>query len=415
MNSSFANLLQERPTFVTHLECGLTGEKFPADQIHGLSRAGRPLLVRYDLEKISQALNRSELSSRPWDFWRYRELLPVRKAENIVSLGETVTPLIYLPKLQIGKGPLLVKDEGRLPTGSFKARGIAMAVSMAKELGVQKIAMPTNGNAGAALAAYASRAGIESFVFCPDDTPEINIREIAAQGAHTYRVNGLINDCGKIVGEGKSQANWFDMSTLKEPYRIEGKKTMGLELAEQYSWELPDVIFYPTGGGTGLIGMWKAFAELEQLGWIGSKRPKMVAVQATGCAPIVKAFEEGTRHAELWKDAHTVASGIRVPVAVGDFLILDAVRESQGFAIAVTDDSILAARQTVAEKEGFLLCPEGAATFAAYEQSLREGRISSQDSVVLFNCASGLKYPLPEVTTRIDRHQPIDYARILGR
>lgn len=414
MNSSFSNLLQERPTFVTHLECGLTGEKYPADQIHGLSRAGRPLLVRYDLKKISQVLNRSELSSRPWDFWRYRELLPVRQAENIVSLGETVTPLIHLPKLQVGKGPLLVKDEGRLPTGSFKARGIAMAVSMAKELGVQKIAMPTNGNAGAALAAYASRAGIESFVFCPDDTPEINIREIAAQGAHTYRVNGLINDCGKIVGEGKSQANWFDMSTLKEPYRIEGKKTMGLELAEQYSWELPDVIFYPTGGGTGLIGMWKAFAELEQLGWIGSKRPKMVAVQATGCAPIVKAFEEGTRHAELWKDAHTVASGIRVPVAVGDFLILDAVRESQGFAIAVTDDSILAARQTVAEKEGFLLCPEGAATFAAYEQSLREGRISSQDSVVLFNCASGLKYPLPEVTIRIDRHQPIDYARILG-
>lgn len=413
MTSTFANLQQDRPTFVSHLECGLTGEQYPADQLHGLSRVGRPLLVRYDLERLGKALDRSELKNRPWDFWRYRELLPVRRTENIVSLGETVTPLIPLVKIQAGSGPLLVKDEGRLPTGSFKARGIAMAVSMAKELGVRRIAMPTNGNAGAALAAYASRAGIESFVFCPDDTPEINIREIAAQGAHTYRVNGLINDCGKIVGEGKVPADWFDMSTLKEPYRIEGKKTMGLELAEQYNWELPDVIFYPTGGGTGLIGMWKAFAELEQLGWIGSKRPKMVAVQASGCAPIVRAFEEGTRHAELWKDAHTVASGIRVPVAVGDFLILDAVRESQGFAIAVTDESIMAARQSVAEKEGFLLCPEGAATFAAYEQSLRDGRISAQDSVLLFNCASGLKYPLPEVTSRLDRYQPIDYSELL--
>ncbi len=255
------------------------------------------------------------------------------------------------------------------------------------------------------------RAGIQSFVFCPDDTPEINVREIAAQGAHTYRVNGLINDCGKIVGEGKTPVGWFDMSTLKEPYRIEGKKTMGLELAEQYGWKLPDAIFYPTGGGTGLIGMWKAFAELEQLGWIGSKRPKMIAVQATGCAPIVKAFEEGTRHAELWKNAHTVAAGIRVPVAVGDFLILDAVRESQGFAIAVTDEAILAARDTVARKEGYLLCPEGAATYAAYEQTIRDGRITADQSVLLFNCATGLKYPLPEVPTRIDRHQPINYQQ----
>jgi threonine synthase len=307
---------------------------------------------------------------------------------------------------------LLVKDEGRLPTGSFKARGLCLAVSMAKELGISKVAMPTNGNAGAALAAYAAKAGITSDIFCPDDTPEINVREIAAQGGRVWRVNGLINDCGRIVGEGKAAMGWFDFSTLKEPYRIEGKKTMGLELADQLGWRVPDVIFYPTGGGTGLIGMWKAFQELQEIGWLAGKLSRMVAVQASGCAPIVKAFEAGTEHAELWKNAHTVAAGIRVPVAIGDFLILRAVRESGGFATAVDDAAILAAREEVALREGFLMCPEGAATYAAWKQELACGRTSPDDNVVLFNCASGLKYPLPAVDRRLDCARPIDYSQL---
>ena len=278
------NLTTERKTFVTHLECSATGEHYPADQIHNLSKAGKPLLVRYDLPGVKQALSKDALAKRPPDLWRYRELLPVRRKEDIVSLGEAMTPLVPLPKLaaKLGGGELLVKDEGRLPTGSFKARGLVMAVSMAKALGIKHMAMPTNGNAGAALAAYASHAGIRTTIFCPEDTPEVNVSEIALQGASVYRVNGLIDDCGKIVGEGKAKVGWFDVSTLKEPYRIEGKKTMGLELAEQLGWQVPDVIFYPTGGGTGLIGMWKAFAELEAIGFIGSKRPRMVAVQAVG-------------------------------------------------------------------------------------------------------------------------------------
>jgi threonine synthase len=354
------------------------------------------------------------LKDREPDFWRYRELLPVRRKQDIVSLGETMTPLIALPQSAklLGGGEILVKDEGRLPTGSFKARGLAVAICMAKELGVSRVAMPTNGNAGAAMAAYASRAGMESFVFCPEDTPEVNVREIALQGAKVWRVNGLINDCGKIVGEGKKAMGWFDLSTLKEPYRIEGKKTMGLELAEQLGWELPDAIFYPTGGGTGLIGMWKAFQEMEALGWIDSRRPRMIAVQATGCAPIVKAFEEGLEHAPVWPNARTIASGIRVPVAVGDFLILRAVRQSGGFAIAVEDSAIDAARSDVAKREGLLLCPEGAATYAAYQQSLAEGRIARDARVVLYNCGAGLKYPMPPAEQHLDRHKPIDYAAL---
>lgn len=395
-DASAANLTEDRPAFVTHLECGLEGDRYEADVIQGLSKAGRPLLVRYDLDGIKAALSREEIAARPADLWRYREFLPVRKTENIVSLGECRTPLVRLPSLEAGSGHLIVKDEGRLPTGSFKARGLCMAVSMAKELGITRIAMPTNGNAGAALAAYASRAGIESFVFCPSDTPEINVREIAAQGARVWRVDGLINDCGRIVGEGKDQYGWFDLSTLKEPYRIEGKKTMGLELADQMGWRVPDVILYPTGGGTGLIGMWKAFNELKAIGWLTGRLPRMVAVQATGCAPIVKAWEAGERHAELWQDAHTIAAGIRVPVAVGDFLILDAVRESGGFAIAVDDTAIEASLAEVATGEGFLMCPEGAATHAAWKQALADGRISPDEHCVLFNCATGLKYPLAE-------------------
>ncbi len=408
------NLTTERPTFVTHLECGMTGEKLAADKLVNLSAAGKPLLVRYDLAGIKAAVSRNDLAGRAPDLWRYRELLPVRKVSNIVSLGETMTPLIALPKLQkqLGGGDIIVKDEGRLPTGSFKARGLVMAVSMAKELGVRKMAMATNGNAGAALAAYCSRAGIESVVFCPADTPEINVREIALQGSRVYRVNGLINDCGKIVVDGREQAGWFETNTLKEPYRIEGKKTMGLELAEQLGWDVPDVILYPTGGGTGLIGMWKAFAELEALGWIGSKRPRMVAVQASGCAPIVKAYDDGVEHADLWQGAHTVAAGIRVPVAIGDFLILRAVRESNGFAVAVDDDLIDAAREDVAKAEGLLLCPEGAATYAAYKQELASGRISKDERVVLFNCGNGLKYPMPESEAALDLNQKIDYAAL---
>ena len=406
------NLRTERETFVTHLECSATGERYPADELHNVSRTGKPLLVRYDLAGIRHALSKTALAQRPRDLWRYRELLPVRRAENIVSLGEAVTPLVAMPKLaaRLGAREILVKDEGRLPTGSFKARGLVMAVSMAKALGVSHMAMPTNGNAGAALAAYASRAGIRSTIFCPDDTPEVNVSEIALQGASVYRVNGLIDDCGKIVAEGKAKVGWFDTSTLKEPYRIEGKKTMGIELAEQLDWNVPDVILYPTGGGTGLIGMWKAFAELEAIGFIGAKRPRMVAVQAAGCAPMVRAYERGEEHAARWENAHTIAAGIRVPQALGDFLILRAVRESGGFAIAVDDKTIAAGLDEVARTEGFLMCPEGAATYAALKQALGDGRIRREERAVLFNCATGLKYPLPPARRTLDRNKPIDFA-----
>lgn len=403
------NLTNDHPTFVTHLECGMEGDHYEADTIHGLSKAGKPLLVKYDLDGIQNAVTKEDLAARPADLWRYREFLPIRKKENIVSLGEIHTPIIPIQKLATGSGELLVKDEGRLPTGSFKARGLCMAVSMAKEFGIKKVAMPTNGNAGAALAAYGGRAGMESYIFCPDDTPTVNVREIAVQGAKVWSVNGLINDCGRIVGEGKEAMGWFDFSTLKEPYRIEGKKTMGLELADQLGWKVPDVIFYPTGGGTGLIGMWKAFNELKEIGWLEGKLPRMVAVQATGCAPIAKAYEEGTEHAELWQNAHTVAAGIRVPVAVGDFLILRAVRESGGFAIAVDDETITAGLEEVSKEEGLLLCPEGAATYAAYKQSIDKGLISPDDSAVLFNCATGLKYEMPPAEATLDCNHPIDY------
>ncbi|TCP30746.1 threonine synthase [Sphingomonas sp. BK235] len=404
------NLTADRATFVTHLECSLTGEHYAADQLHNLSRAGRPLLVRYDLDSVRAALPRETLAARATDLWRWRELLPVRHTANVVSLGEIETPLV--PIARSGGANVWVKDEGRLPTGSFKARGLVMAVAMAKELGVTRIAMPTNGNAGAALAAYASRVGIETIVFCPEDTPEVNVREIAAQGARVWRVNGLIDDCGAIVGRGAAEGRWFDFSTLKEPYRIEGKKTMGLELAAQLGWRLPRAIFYPTGGGTGLIGMWKAFDELERLGWIGRERPRMYAVQASGCAPIVRAFEAGEEHAERWEDAHTVAAGIRVPRAVGDFLILRAVRESEGKALAVGDPAILAAVDACARRDGLLLCPEGGATLAAYQQALRDGEVDEDEEVVLFNCATGLKYPLPAAEQRLDRHAPIDFDRL---
>ncbi len=402
------NLTADRPTFVTHLECSLTGERYGADTLHGLSHAGRPLLVRYDLQAAGAAVSRDTIAARPTDLWRWRELLPVRETSDIVSLGEIETPLI---ELAAEPGRPIVKDEGRLPTGSFKARGLVMAVAMAKALGVTRIAMPTNGNAGAALAAYAARAGIRTTIFCPADTPEVNVREIAMQGGDVWRVDGLIHDCGAIVGEGARQGRWFDFSTLKEPYRIEGKKTMGLELAAQLGWELPDAIFYPTGGGTGLIGMWKAFAELEALGWIGSKRPRMFAVQAVGCAPIVKAFDDGVEHAERWEHSHTIAAGIRVPRAVGDFLILRAVRESGGRAMAVGDDAILRAVEDTARADGLLLCPEGGATLAAYRDALATGLVDAGERVVLFNCATGLKYPMPAAEQRLERGVPVDFGR----
>ena len=396
-----------RSNYVTHLTCGLTGEEYTAGTVHGLSNAGRPLLVHYDLPAIADALSpevfaRVPRRGRDAGFWRYRDLLPVTRTENEVSLGEVITPLIDITRAGGRPGTLLVKDESRLPTESFKSRGLCLAVSMARELGIDHLAMPTNGNAGAALAAYASRAGMRATVLCPDDTPEINVSEIEALGAEVWRVEGLIDECGAILKSVLDAEGWFDVSTLKEPYRIEGKKTMGLELAEQMEWTLPDVILYPTGGGTGLIGMWKAFRELGELGWIDDKRPRMIAVQSSGCAPIVRAFERGERHAARWEDSHTVAAGIRVPAAVGDFLILDAVRESGGFAIAVDDEKILEARSNVAQTHGILLCPEGAATIAAYEAALADGRIAADESCVAYNCASGLKYPLPPVTRKLD-------------
>lgn len=403
-------------TFVSHLECSLTGKTYEAGKVHELSEAGRPLLVRYDLDAIKKNVSRESVeNSKEAGFWRYEQLLPVTKKENRISLGEVVTPLIPLDKsahvLGAKPGKAIVKDEGRLPTGSFKARGLCLAVSMAKEFGIEHMAIPTNGNAGSALAAYARRAGQRATVLCPSDTPEINIREIQQQGAETYMVNGLINDCGKIVGGGKQAVGWFDVSTLKEPYRIEGKKTMGLELAEQFGWKLPDVIFYPTGGGTGLIGMWKAFHELKELGWLTGKMPKMVAVQAEGCAPIVKAWEDGEEHAPLWEDATTVAAGIRVPIAVGDFLIIRAVRESGGFAMALPDDEIMSVRNEIAKEEGFLLCPEGAATAAAYKRALKEGLVTEDETAILYNCATGLKYPLDPVHNKIDKDKEIDYSQ----
>lgn len=387
---------------VTHLECGLTSEVHEVGKVHNLSKAGKPLIVRYDLDALKNAVTKDEIERRTGGFWKYREFLPIPDEDAVVSLGEELTPIVDCPTLMAdygGKGKLLVKDEGRLPTGSFKARGLALAVAMANVFGKKTLAMPTNGNAGAALAAYGSRVGMETICFCPADTPKVNIQEMALQGATVHLVDGFITDCGRIVGENKDREGWFDVSTLKEPYRIEGKKTMGLELAEQLGWRVPDVIFYPTGGGTGLIGMWKAFAELEAIGWIGSKRPKMVAVQATGCAPIVRAYEAGERFAEPWVDAATVAAGIRVPGAVGDFLILDAVRESGGFAIAVDDEAIRSARYDCGTREGLLLCPEGAATLAAYKTALANGMIEASDEAVLFNCGSGLKYPMPDAGT----------------
>src|SRR5688572_9084338 len=363
------------PCFVSHLEGAIDGTRLDADALHTLHK-DRPIWVRYDLAAVGRALDKESLRGRPETMWRYRELLPHYEESDVVSLGERMTPLLACPRLgkKLGIENLWIKDESQLPTGSFKSRGLAMAITMARRFGIQRVALPTAGNAGGAAAAYAARAGMECFVFMPADTPAINQYECALAGAKTFLVNGLINDCGRIVREGKERMGWFDLSTLKEPYRIEGKKTMGLELAEQFDWDLPDVILYPTGGGTGLIGMWKAFHELKELGWLKAERlPRLVSCQSDGCAPIVRAYESGQRFAEPFPNAHTVASGLRVPAAVGDFMMLDAIRESGGCAIAGKESRIVEWMGRVARVEGIAVCPETAVCFDCLEQLRADG------------------------------------------
>ena len=381
-------------SFVTHLEGSLDGSRHDHRRLQG-THEGRPLLVRYDLEAVRAALPRAELARRPSDLWRYRELLPVEADANVVSLGEGTTPLLACPRLavELGLEQLWIKDESHLPTGSFKARGLALAVSRAKELGVERVAIPTAGNAGGALAAYAARAGLEAFVFMPADTPLANRGEVALFGARAFLVDGLITDCAALVQAGSERMGWFDLSTLKEPYRLEGKKTMGLELAEQFEWRLPDAILYPTGGGTGLVGMAKAFDEMRELGWIAGQGPRLVAVQVSGCAPVVRAYETGARSAEPWANAATVASGLRVPAPFADTLILDAIRRSAGTAVAVSEESMLDAMLELASLEGCFACPEGGATLAALRQLVTSGEIAHDARVVIYDTGSGLKYP----------------------
>jgi threonine synthase len=380
--------------FVTHLECSKTGKSYEPNKLYNLSEVGKPLLVRYDLKQAARALTKEILKHRAASLWRYREVLPVVKDENIVTLGEGWTPLLHARRLggQFGMPELYIKDEGPNPTGSFKARGQAVAISMAKELGVKKVAIPTAGNAGGAMAAYAAAAGMEAYVFMPRDTPAANRIECQQLGAHVTLIDGLITDCGAEVARRKEAEGWFDVSTLKEPYRIEGKKTMGYELAEQFNWELPDVILYPTGGGTGLVGMWKAFDEMEEMGWIGSARPRMFSVQAAGCAPIVRAFENGWEEAPEFENAHTAASGLRVPRAIGDFIMLDILRKSGGGAVAVTDEEMIADTKVIGAAEGLFCAPEGAACFSGLKKLLASGQVSATDRIVLFNTGTGVKY-----------------------
>ena len=378
----------------THLECSLCHNRLDAGVVANLCTCGGPLLVRYDLEKIRHRWRRREVANGPPNMWRYAPLLPPAN-ESIVTLGEGWTPLIRTERLsaRIGAGELWVKDEGLNPTASFKARGLACAVSMCVELGIRKVAIPSAGNAASAMAAYAAAAGIEAHIFMPRDVPQANYLECMAYGAQVTLVDGLIGDCGRMVAERGPAEGWFDVGTLKEPYRIEGKKTMGYEVAEQLDWELPDAIFYPTGGGVGLIGMWKAFEEMEKLGWIGGRRPKMIAVQAEGCQPVVRAFEENEPFSRVYENAHTVAAGLRVPKPLGDFLVLEAVRQSGGTAIAVSDDALLEAGVQLAADEGIYAAPEGAACVAALEKLLASGFLKPTDRIVLYNTGSGLKYP----------------------
>jgi threonine synthase len=399
--------------FVTRLESAWDGTSFEPDQVLSMHQ-GRPLWVRYDLQAVRDAVAPNDFANRPPSLWRYRELLPLPPDAEPVSLGEGMSPILGCRRLgkDLGLSRLVIKDESQLPTGSFKSRGMAVAVSMAKHLGLSRLAAPTAGNAGGALAAYGARAGMEVFIFMPDDTPVINQLEAHLCGAHVFLVNGLIHDCGRIVREGIDKCRWFDMSTLKEPYRLEGKKTMGLELAEQLGWRLPDVILYPTGGGTGLIGMWKAFQELRELGWLkDAKLPKLVSCQSEGCAPIVRAFDSGARLAELFPNAHTIASGLRVPAAVGDFMMLDAIRASGGWAVAGREGRIVEWMRRVASAEGIAICPETAVCFDVLETLIRDGRVRPDDEIVVFNTGAAQKYPeaVPLNLPRLDKDR-VDYA-----
>jgi len=379
---------------VTHLECAACGLRHEARRLHNLcTQCGKPLLVRYDLQRAAASLTKESLATRAPDLWRYREVLPVEHDENVVTLGEGFTPLVYATRLgaQLGLSQLFIKDEGQNPTQSFKARGMAAAVSMAKELGATKLAVPSAGNAAGALAAYAARAGLAAFIFMPNDTPRANVIECEQTGARVTLIDGLITDCGAEVARRKETEGWFDVSTLKEPYRVEGKKTLGYELAEQLNWELPDVIIYPTGGGTGLIGMWKAFDEMQRLGWIGRERPRMFTVQSSGCAPIVRAFEQKLDTAPEWESPHTSAWGLRVPRAVGDRLMLRALRESNGGAIAVPEEAIEGAAAELRKREGVDAGPEAGAALLAYNTLRKSGSIRDGETVVLFN-TGGNKY-----------------------
>lgn len=380
--------------YLTHLECSLTGKSYDPDQLIRLSDAGLPLLARYDLEKARSELDRDEIMRRPPTLWRFGELLPVRDPQYITTLGEGGKPVLKLDQLgqELNLNQVYIKDEGQNPTGSFKALGLSAAVSRARELGVTEFVIPTAGNAGGALAAYAARAGLKAHVYMPQDAPLVNITEVQMMGANLHLVNGLINDAGREAAADGKRGGWFDVSTLKEPYRLEGKKVMGYELALAFNWELPDVVIYPTGGGTGLIGMWKAFDEMEELGWIGSKRPRMVAVQSDGCAPVIKAFHEGAEATDAWEDAATFAGGLRVPVAVGGRLMLSALRESDGTAVAVPDRRLFEAQKQLARSEGMFVSLETAATLAALQDLVAQDWVHPDEKVVLFNTGSGLKY-----------------------
>jgi threonine synthase len=401
--------IAEQPSALSHLECSACGNKYDADVVHTLCPSCKKvLLARYDLPRATQTLTEESLAQRPRGMWRWRELLPVREERHIVSLGEGDTPLLAAHRLgsRFGCKRLFIKDEGLNPTGSFKARGISAAVSRAIELGIREMAIPSAGNAGSALAAYGARAGVMTHVYMPVDTPELNKKEGAIYGAQVTLVRGLINDCGAMVRERSAKQGWFDVSTLKEPYRAEGKKTMGLELAEQFDWELPDVIIYPTGGGTGIIGIWKAFEELEQLGFIGTRRPRMISVQAAGCAPIVRAFHQGLDQAPLWQNATTIASGLRVPSAVADYLMLSIIRQSRGTALTVTDEEIIEAMPEIGAQEGVFAAPEGAATWAAAKHLLSDKLIHPEERIVLMNTGTGLKYP-EQVTVSFPVAEPV--------
>jgi len=402
-------------SFVTHLECSVCVKRHDAGVVHNLCECGGPLLVRYDLESARAGWSRDALAEASADMWRYSPLLPVTDRKHIISMGEGWTPLIRTRRLgtRIGASDLWVKDEGLNPTGSFKARGLSCAISMCSELRIKKAAIPSAGNAAGAMAAYAAAAGIEAHIFMPRDVPQANYIECKASGAKVTLVDGLINDCGRIVSECSKQESWFEVSTLKEPYRIEGKKTMGYEVAEQFGWKLPDAIFYPAGGGVGLIGMWKAFQEMEVLGWIDSKRPKMIAVQAEGCQPIVKAFESGADHGELYSNASTVAAGLRVPKPLGDRLMLKAIRESNGCAIAIRDSDMLDAAVDLASDEGVFAAPEGGACVAAARKLIETGFLKSSDRIVLYNTGSGLKY-LEAFSVRLRREYVSEVDKLGG-